>query len=106
MARERRLFRQFLVLAGLVTLIGYVASDTIRGHHGLAAHQQLRARISALSKELTALKAERGRLERDEDLLTAKAASEPSLIDEQVRSLLDLALPTDIVIINSDKAVR
>ncbi len=100
MARERRLFRQFLFLAGLVVLIGYVASDAIRGHHGLAAHQLLQARITALSKELAALKAERARLERDEDLLTAKAASEPSLIDEQARSLLDLALPTDIVIIN------
>ncbi len=95
--------RQLLLLAVLLALIGYVASDAIRGTHGLAANQQLQVRIDALGKELANLRAERARLERDEDLLTKKAASQPALVDEQARSLLDLAKPTDVVIVNSEK---
>jgi len=91
----------FLALAGLIV---YVASEAIRGAHGLAANRQLNARIEALTKELSALKAERARLERDAALLGPKAAIEPALLDEQARSLLDLANPSDIVIVNADKA--
>jgi cell division protein FtsB len=105
-AGRRRFLRQFSLLAVLLGLIVYVASDAIRGAHGLAAHEQLQARIDALSKELAALKSERARLERDEELLTKKAASQPALLDEQARSLLDLANPTDIVVVNSEKDVQ
>jgi cell division protein FtsB len=90
----------FLALAGLIV---YVASEAIRGAHGLAANKQLTARIEALTKELAALKAERAKLERDAALLGPKAAREPALLDEQARSLLDLANPSDIVIVNGDK---
>ena len=98
-----RFLRQFILLGVLLLLIGYVASDAIRGPHGLAANQQLQARIDALTKELAALKAERTRLERDDDLLTKKAESQPALVDEQARALLDLARPSDIVIVNGEK---
>lgn len=89
----------FLVLLGL---IAYVASEAVGGAHGLLANKQLNARVEALSKELTQLKAEHARLERDAGLLKDKSA-DPSLLDERARSLLDLARPTDIVIVNSEK---
>ena len=49
---------------------------------------------------------QRARLERDAELLGPKAAGEPALLDEQARSLLDLAHPADIVIVNGLQAAR
>ena len=100
---RHKLFRQVVALLILVAMIGYVAADAIRGPHGLAANQQLHARMDALNKDLAALKAQRAKLERDAELLGPKAAEQPALLDEQARSLLDLANPTDIVIVNGEK---
>ena len=97
---QGRTFRHLIFLIVLLGLIGYVAAQAVRGAHGLTANRQLHARIEALSRELATLKAERARLERDADLLGPKAASEPALVDEQARSVLDFAKPTDIVIAN------
>ncbi len=94
--------RKFILFLVLLGLIGYVASEAVGGAHGLAANKQLHARVEALTKELAQLKAERGRLERDAALLKDKSAG-ASLVDEQARSLLDLARPADIVIVNGDK---
>jgi cell division protein FtsB len=96
--------RQFTLFIVLIGLIAYVASEAIRGAHGLAANKQLNARVEALTKELAALKSERAKLERDAALLGPKAASEPALLDEEARSLLDLARPSDIVIVNGEKS--
>jgi cell division protein FtsB len=95
--------RLLLLFAVLIGLIGYVASEATRGAHGLAAYRQLKARVEALTKELTALKAEHNHLERDAALLKDKAAEQPALLDEQARSLLDLANPADIVVVNAEK---
>jgi cell division protein FtsB len=94
--------RLFILFAVLLGLIFYVATEAVRGPHGLAANKLLNARVEALSKELAALKAEHARLERDAGLLKDKATAQPALLDEQARSLLDLARPTDIVIVNSE----
>jgi cell division protein FtsB len=104
--RRHRLIRYTLLFAALVALIGYVASDAVRGPHGLIANQVLRDKIGILQKDLAALKAQRVRLERDADLLGPKAVSQPALVDEQARALLDLARPADIVIVNGDRGGR
>jgi cell division protein FtsB len=101
-----RFFRQLFLFAALLGLLSYVASEAVRGAHGLIANRQLNARIEALGKELAQLKAERARLERDAALLKEKAAEQPALLDERARSLLDLAHPADIVIVNSGKAAQ
>ena len=95
-----RLFILFMVLLGLIF---YVATEAVRGAHGLAANRQLNTRVELLTKELAALKAEHTRLERDAALLKDKAAAQPALLDEQARSLLDFAHPSDIVIVNNEK---
>jgi cell division protein FtsB len=95
--------KQFILFLVLLTLIGYVAAEAVRGAHGLVANRQIQARVDAMTKELAQLKAEHRRLERDAALLKDKASADPSLLDEQARSLLDLARPTDIVIVNSVK---
>lgn len=94
--------RQFMLFLALLGLIAYVASEAVHGAHGLLANRQLNARVEALSKELAQLKAEHARLERDAALLKDKSP-DPILVDERARSLLDLARPTDIVIVNGDK---
>jgi cell division protein FtsB len=98
--------RQIMLFAALIAMTVYVGSDAVRGPHGLVANRMLRAKITAMKKDLAALKAQRARLERDAELLGAKAASQPDLLDEQARALLDFARPTDIVIVNSDKGGR
>ncbi len=104
--RKRRLLRQSLTLVAILAAMGYIAADAVRGPHGLIANQTLRARIAALKNELSALKAQRMRLERDAELLGPKAANQPALLDEEARALLDLARPADIVIVNSDRNAR
>ena len=94
--------RQFILLLVLVGLIGYVAGEAVRGAHGLIASRQINARVEALTKELARLKAQHAQLERDAALLGDKSA-DTSLVDEQARSLLDLAKPSDIVIVNGEK---
>jgi cell division protein FtsB len=94
--------RQFVLFLVLLGLIGYVAGDAVRGAHGLLANRQIHARLNALNKELTHLRAQHTQLERDAALLKDKPA-DTSLLDEQARSLLDLARPTDIVIVNGEK---
>jgi cell division protein FtsB len=95
--------RQFILFLVLLGLIGYVAAEAVRGAHGLVASRQIQARVETLTKELAQLKTEHTRLERDAGLLKDKSAADPSLLDEQARSLLDLARPTDIVIVNGQK---
>jgi cell division protein FtsB len=97
--------RLFILFAVLLGLIFYVATEAVRGAHGLAANKQLNARVQGLRKELAALKAEHARLEREAALLKDKAAAQPALLDEQARSLLDLAHSADIIIVNSEKDV-
>jgi cell division protein FtsB len=105
--RARQPFlRYFILFAILLMLIAYVASDAVRGPHGLVAKQRLDAKIVALQKELASLKAQRVRLERDAELLGPKAAEQPALLDEQARALLDLAHPTDIVIVNDSQPAK
>jgi cell division protein FtsB len=105
--RARQPFlRHFILFAILLMLIAYVASDAVRGPHGLVAKQRLDAKIVALQKELASLKAQRVRLERDAELLGPKAAEQPALLDEQARALLDLAHPTDIVIVNDSQPAK
>jgi cell division protein FtsB len=95
--------RLFFLFALLLGLISYVAAEAVRGAHGLAANKQLNARVEALRKELAALKAEHARLERDAALLKDKTGAQPALLDEEARSLLDLAHPADIIIVNNEK---
>jgi cell division protein FtsB len=95
--------RLFILFALLLGLIFCVAAEAVRGAHGLAANRQLNARVGALTKELAALKAEHARLERDAALLKDKVATQPALLDEEARSLLDLAHPADIIIVNNEK---
>jgi len=101
--RLQRLLRQLVFFAILMGLIAYFAGDAVHGAHGLIAKQRLEAKIAALQQDLSALKARRTRLERDAESLKAKAATEPALLEEEARSVLDLANPADIIIVNDQK---
>ena len=98
--------RQIMLFAALIAMTVYVAADAVRSPHGLVANRMLHTKIASMKRDLAALKSQRARLERDAELLGPKAASQPDLLDEQARALLDFARPTDIVIVNSDKGGR
>ncbi len=104
--RNPQVLRQIILLAVMIAMSVYVTADAVRGPHGLIANELLRAKIAEMNKDLAALRAQRTRLERDAELLGPKAASQPDLLDEQAREILDFARPADIVIVNSDKAAR
>ena len=101
--RKPQMLRHIMIFAALAAMIVYVAADAVRGPHGLVAKRMLHAKIGAMKRDLAALRAQRASLERDAELLGVKAASQPNLLDEEARSLLDFAQPTDIVIVNSEK---
>jgi cell division protein FtsB len=103
---RQRFLRHSAIILVLAAFGVYVMHDAVYGVHGLLAREQLTIKISVLNQELQSLRAQRKRLEEDEKLLTTKAATEPQLVDEEARSLLDLARPSEIVIINDKDAQK
>ena len=78
--------RQFILFLVLLSLIGYVAGEAVRGAHGLIANRQINARVEALTKELAQLKAQHAQLERDAALLKDKPAAHRSSTKRPARS--------------------
>lgn len=98
--------RQFVLLAILCALAAAVGYDAIEGPGGLRAKQELEALVKNLEADLHALKRQRERLEHDAALLGDGADKQPALLEEQARTLLDLAHPSDIIIIDDRHGVR
>lgn len=84
-----------------LALIAYFSYHAIEGDHGLHKRTELAHRIAGLTKELEALKAERQRIEHDVALITSRAKSQPDLLDEQARRLLNYANTDDIIVLRS-----
>ena len=98
-SRKGRNGRYALLLALCLALIGYFSYHAVEGNHGLNRRAALAERITRLEAELAALKTERLRIEHDVSLMTARAASEPDMLDEQARALLNYVRPDDIVVL-------
>lgn len=84
-----------------LALIAYFAYHAVEGDHGLHKRAELAQRIAGLTKELEALKSERLRIEHDVALMMSRAKSEPDLLDEQARRLLNYASPDDIIVLRA-----
>jgi cell division protein FtsB len=61
----------------------------------------LSEKIERLEAELKALKEERVRVEHDVALVTTRARTEPDLLDEQARALLNYTKPDEIVVLRA-----
>ncbi|WP_170937073.1 MULTISPECIES: septum formation initiator family protein [Rhodomicrobium] len=105
-SRKGRNGRYALLLALCLALIGYFSYHAVEGNHGLNRRAALAERITLLQAELAALKTERQRIEHDVSLMTVRAASEPDMLDEQARALLNYVRPGDIVVLRPGAADR
>ena len=95
---ERSTFRQNLVLFICLVMLGYFGFHAVEGKHGLEARNVLLKRASELQSSLSRLEAERDRLARNVDLMTASRI-DPDMLAEQARRVLVMTHPDDIVII-------
>ena len=99
--RKGRNARYALLFTICVALIGYFAYHAVEGDHGLHKRTMLSEKIKRLEAELKALKEERVRVEHDVALVTTRARSEPDLLDEQARALLNYTKPDEIVVLRA-----
>ena len=90
--------RYVLLLALCLALSGYFSYHAVEGNHGLHKRAALAEKVERLETELAALKQERLRIEHDVALMTDRVKSEPDLLDEQARGLLNHVRPSDIVV--------
>lgn len=103
-SRKSRTGRYALLLALCLALIGYFSYHAVEGNHGLNRRAALSEQIERLEAELAALKTERQRIEHDVSLMTVRARTEPDILDEQARGLLNYVRPGDIVVLRPKPA--
>ena len=98
---SRKRLRSFLTGLGLylvaTALIGYFWFHAYSGQRGLRAQHEIEQQASELAAELDRLKAERGHWDRKVALLRPNGI-DPDMLDEQARTLLNLAHPNDLVL--------
>jgi cell division protein FtsB len=101
MILSRALRRRARALIGPVVgiaLTGYFAYHLVGGDRGLQAWVRLQRQIHAENDKLASLRAERASLDLKVRNLTPDHL-DPDLLDERVRATLNLAAPSEIVII-------
>jgi cell division protein FtsB len=99
--RKSRNGRSALFLLACLALIGYFAYHAVEGEHGLHKRALLEQRVRQLQEDLAALTRERQRIEHDVALITTRAKSQPDLLDEQARGLLNYARPDEIIVLRT-----
>ncbi|HEV2302834.1 MAG TPA: septum formation initiator family protein [Stellaceae bacterium] len=102
----RELRRRARLIAGPVfgmALTGYFAYHLIEGDRGLLAWVQLTKQIHAADRRLAALEDQHKALGRKVSELTPDHL-DPDLLDQQVRSVLDFAAPSEVVIMRGAPA--
>jgi cell division protein FtsB len=104
--RKSKNGRSVLFLAACLALIGYFAYHAVEGEHGLHKRALLEQRVRLLEDELASLVKERQRIEHNVSLITERAKTQPDMLDEQARALLNYAKPDEIVVLRTKGAER
>jgi cell division protein FtsB len=104
--RKSRNGRSLLFLLVCLGLIGYFAYHAVEGEHGLHKRALVEQRVRQLEEDLASLKRERELIEHDVALITTRVASQPDLLDEQARALLNYARPDEIVVLRTKQGDR
>ncbi|MBV9552275.1 MAG: septum formation initiator family protein [Alphaproteobacteria bacterium] len=96
---EMRRRARFLVrpLVG-AALTSYFVYHTIEGDRGLRAWRETVQQLRGAKEQLAAVEAERNALARKVGGLDPNHV-DPDLLDQQIRSTLDLAAPNEVVIV-------
>ncbi len=85
-----------------IALTGYFAHHLVDGDRGLLAWVRVTREIDAENEKLAGLRAERATLDQKVSDLKPDHL-DPDLLDERVRATLNLAAPTEIVIMPPPK---
>jgi cell division protein FtsB len=104
--RKSKNGRSALFLAACLALTAYFAYHAVEGEHGLHKRSLLEQRVRQLEEELAALVKERQRIEHDVSLITERARTQPDMLDEQARALLNYAKPDEIVVLRTKGSER
>jgi len=99
--RGRRIF----IFAVLCVVIASLAHQAVKGDHGLERRAQIKQRIEAMEARRVALGKKRKRLERDVALMKDAGKTPTDLAETQALSILNLARPGDIILLNVPTAV-
>jgi cell division protein FtsB len=102
----REMRRRAKVLVGPllgIALTGYFAYHLVEGDRGLKAWVRLSQELQAARNDLAAVSAERARLAYRVSQMQPDHI-DPDLLDQQVRKLLDVAAPNEIVIMDPPAA--
>ena len=95
--------RPYLSTAFLAALIFYFGVSGLTGERGLLRGQRREATLTEQTRKLNALKTERARLETEVRLLSDDHLS-LDLLEEEARTMLGFARPTDYVIRNTSRS--
>jgi cell division protein FtsB len=104
----REMRRRARVLVGPllgIAVAGYFVYHLVEGDRGLNAWVRLSQELQAARGDLAAVSAERTRLAYRVSQMQPDHIA-PDLLDQQVRELLDVAAPNEIVIMNPPAAKR
>lgn len=95
--------RPYLSTAMLATLIFYFGVSGLTGERGMLRGQRREATLAEQTRRLKVLKAEHSRLETEVRLLSDDHLS-LDLLEEEARTMLGFARPTDYVIRNPGRS--
>jgi cell division protein FtsB len=85
-----------------IAATGYFVYHTFEGDRGLRAGRDITQQLSQAKQALAAVEAERDALQHKVSGLEPDHV-DPDLLDQQIRSTLDLAAPNEIVILHPDE---
>jgi cell division protein FtsB len=95
--RARKILIPLVLYSFSASLVGYFVHHAHTGARGLEAKQQLKIRVYELTRELEALKTERGEWDRRIALLRSDQIDR-DLLEEQARIVLGRVHRNDLVI--------
>src|SRR4051794_38741288 len=102
--REMRRRARLLVGPVLaIALTGYFAYNLVEGDRGMLAWFRISQDLRAAQSKLTAIQAERAALDRKVANMRPEHV-DPDLLDQEVRSRLDLAAPNEIIVLRPAEA--
>ena len=94
---QTKIGKQLTTMLILLSLVGYFIYHAMQGKHGLHSRVGLKKRLAALEQELQILRKERKKYQHYIQLMQNDKI-DPDILDEKARKILNLAHPSDIVI--------
>ena len=98
----KRSGKRLVTMLFLLSLLAYFIFHAIQGRHGLSARVGFKRQLAKLEVQLSELKARRNMLEHYIGLMKSQTI-DPDILDEYARRSLNLANPSDVIIMKIPK---